>query len=113
MSEKNNKNILQYILLPLIFLTVTFLGGWRFALPDNAFIFLKPELICLIFASTLLILYFRAKLIKLEGWFSNEFTTLKNVANALILFTLFTASVQVFNSLLPEKGLPFCVKAWR
>ena len=33
----------------------------------------------------------------------------KNVANACILLTLFFASAQIFNSLLPEKGLPFWV----
>ena len=112
MSQNNNQAFLNYIILPLIFLTVTLIGGLRLALADNAFIFLKPELICLIFASVLLILYFRAKLIQLEGWFSDNFTSLKNVANALVLLTLFTASVQVFNSLLPEKGLPFWIVAF-
>jgi hypothetical protein len=111
-SENNNQSFLNYIVLPLIFLTVTFFGGLRFALPDNAFIFLRPELICLIFASILLILFFRAGLIRLNGWFSNDFTSLKNVANAIVLLTLFMASVQVFNSLLPEKGLPFWIVAF-
>jgi hypothetical protein len=108
-SQNNNRAFLNYIILPLIFLTVTLIGGLRFALPDNAFIFLKPELICLIFASILLILYFRAKLIQLDGWFSDKFTPLKNAVNALVLLTLFTASAQVFNALLPEKGLPFWI----
>ena len=112
MSQNNNQAFLNYIILPLIFLTVTLIGGLRLALADNAFIFLKPELICLIFASILLILYFRAKLIQLDGWFSDKFTSLKNVANALVLLTLFTASVQVFNSLLPEKSLPFWIVAF-
>ena len=112
MSQNNNQAFLNYIILPLIFLTVTLIGGLRLALADNAFIFLKPDLICLIFASILLILFFRAKLIKLDGWFSDKFTSLKNVANALVLLTLFTASVQVFNSLLPEKGLPFWIVAF-
>lgn len=109
MSEKNNKTILQYIVLPIIFLTVTLLGGLRLSIDNNAFIFLKPALVCLIFATILLILFFRGKLLNLSGWFSEDFTTLRNIANSLILLTLFTASVQVFNSLLPEKGLPFWI----
>lgn len=109
MSQKNNKSILQYILLPLIFLTVTLLGGLRLSIENNAFIFLKPALVCLIFATILLILFFRGRLISLSGWFSEDFSTLKNIANGLILLTLFTASTQVFNSLLPEKGLPFWI----
>jgi len=70
-------------------------------------LFLKPPLVCLIFAVILLVLFFRANLIKLNGWFSEGFSTLKNIANACVLLTLFFASTQIFNSLLPEKGLPF------
>jgi hypothetical protein len=101
--------IRNYLLLPLIFLTVTLLGGLRLSADINAFIFLKPALICLIFATLLLVLFFRAELLRVEGWFSENFSTLKNVANAFVLFTLFTASVQIFNSLLPEQGLPFWI----
>jgi hypothetical protein len=108
----NQRAYLLYIFLPLIFLTVTLLGGMRLASPDNAFIFLKPALFCLIFGAILLVLFFRARLIDLNGWFSEEFTTLKNLANGAVLFTLFAASTQLFNSLLPEQGLPFWVVAF-
>src|SRR5687768_257154 len=53
-QKPKTKNQIQYIILPLIFLTVTFLGGLRFRMTDNAFLFLKPALICLIFAAALL-----------------------------------------------------------
>ncbi len=58
---------IQYLALPLIFLTVTLLGGWRLAMPDSSFLFLAPPLICLIYAVILLILFFRAGLIKIEA----------------------------------------------
>ena len=103
---------LQYIFLPLIFLTVALLGGWRFGATDSAFIFLKPPLVCLIFATLLIVLFFRAHLITLDGWFSESFSTLKNIANGAVLLTLFAASTQVFNSLLPESGLPFWIIAF-
>ncbi|MBV9217166.1 MAG: hypothetical protein JO053_13435 [Acidobacteria bacterium] len=99
----------SYILLPLIFLAVTFLGGLRFAEADNAFLFIKPALICLVFASVILVLYIRAHLIDIGGWFSHSSTGVQNAANAAILLTLFTASVQLFNSLIPEQGLPMWV----
>jgi hypothetical protein len=101
-----------YILLPLIFLTVALLGGLRIEAENSAFLFLKPALICLIFASVLLVLFFRAGLIRLDGWFSENFSTLKNIANALVLLALFAASTQIFNSLLPERGLPFWIIAF-
>lgn len=106
------RSYLLYIFLPFIFLTVTLLGGLRLASPDNALVFLKPALFCLIFGSILLVLFFRAGLIRLDGWFSEELSTLKNAANAAVLFTLFAASAQLFNSLLPEQGLPFWVVAF-
>lgn len=98
-----------YLLLPFIFLTVTLLGGLRLAETTNAFLFLRPALVCLIFAAILMVLFFRARLLQIEGWFSDTFTTLKNAANFAVMLTLFTASVQIFNAVLPEQGVPFWI----
>ena len=103
------KSVLIYLVLPAIFLTVTLLGGFRFGSADNDFIFLKPPLVCLVFAAVLMVLYVRAGFLNIGGWFSHENTGLKNTANALVLLTLFAASTQLFNSVLPEQGLPFWV----
>jgi hypothetical protein len=103
---------LRYLVLPIVFLTVTLLGGLRISGTDASFIFLKPALICLIFAALMLVLFARARLIQLDGWFTEDFTTLKNIANGFVLFTLFAAGTQVFNSLTPEQGLPFWIVAF-
>lgn len=108
-KTKDQKAALVYIILPLIFLAVTLFGGLRFGALDNAFIFLKPALVCLVFAAVLIILYFRSGLIRLDGWFDEDGSMLQNAANAGVLLTLFAASTQIFNSLLPEQGLPFWV----
>ncbi len=108
-KARNQKVTLVYILLPLIFLAVTLLGGLRLGALDSAFIFIKPSLVCLVFASVLLILFFRSGLLRLEGWFFEDGSLIQNAANGGILLTLFAASVQLFNSLLPEQGLPFWV----
>jgi hypothetical protein len=110
--QSNVQNQKVYWLLPFIFLTVTLLGGLRLASPDSAFIFWRPALFCLISAAILMILFFRARLLSVEGWFSEDFTALKNVANGAVLVTLFAASAQIFNALLPEQGLPFWVFAF-
>lgn len=102
----------DYILLPLIFLTVALFGGLRVAAENGAFIFLKPPLVCLIFATILIVLFFRASLIRFDGWFSESFPTVKNIANGAVLTALFAATAQIFNSLLPEKGLPFWIFAF-
>ena len=100
---------LIYLVLPAIFLTVSLLGGLRLSGTDQSFIFLPPSLFCLVAATVLMILFFRAGLIGLDGWFSERFETVKNVANAAVLTTMFAASTQLFNSLLPESGLPLWV----
>ena len=103
------RHYLRNVFLPFIFLTVTLLGGVRVSSIDGSLVFLRPELLCLIFAAILLVLFFRLRLIDLSGWFSESFGTLKNVANAAVLFSLSAASVQLFNSLLPEAGILFWV----
>jgi hypothetical protein len=101
-----------WIFLPALFLTVSLMGGLRLASPDGAFVFVAPALICLIFGVVLMGLYFRGGIVALEGWFSDDFSTTQDVANAAVLVTLFAASVQVFNSVIPESGIPFWVVAF-
>lgn len=98
-----------YILLPLLFLTVGLLGGLRLASPDNSFVFMAPALICLFFAVVLIILFVRGGLIEFDAWFSDDHSTSHNIANGVLLVTVFAATAQVFNSVLPETGLPFWV----
>jgi hypothetical protein len=105
----NQRSFLRYVATPILFLTIALLGGVRLSGIDSSFIFLKPALLCLIFAAIMLTLFFRARLITIDGWFSEDFSALKNIANGGILTTLFAATVQLFNSLLPEQGLPFWV----
>ncbi len=107
-----NKNFLQFIILPLMFLAVTLFGGLRLSFDANAFLFLKPPLICLILSAILMVLFVRAKLIKIHEFFAEDFSLLKNICNTLILLTLFTATTQVFNSLLPEKSIAFWIIAF-
>ncbi len=109
LKHNSQRATLNYLILPLIFLTVTLLGGLRLSADSSAFLFLKPALVCLILSAILLVLFFRVQLIRLDGWFSESFPMLKNAANAVVLFTLFMASVQMFNALLPEQGLPFWI----
>ncbi len=108
-QNSKTKDQLQYIFAPVIFLTGALLGGLRLQMPNSDFLFLKPALICLIFAAVLLVLFVRAGLIKIDGWFSEDFSMLENLANGGVFIALFAATVQIFNSLLPETGLPFWI----
>ena len=108
-AERRQRSLLNYLVLPFIFMTVALLGGLRLSTPDSSFIFLKPPLLCLIFSAIMLALFFRAGLVQLDGWFAENFPLVKNMANGAVLFALFAATTQLFNSLLPEQGLPFWV----
>ena len=113
-SKNHNLGVLQasyltYILLPAIFLAVTLLGGLRLGAADNAFVFLKPALVCLVFAALTLVLFFRSGMISLDGWIAEDRPLLQNAASVTVLLTMFSATVQLYNALLPEQGLTFWV----
>ncbi len=111
-DQNRQKQFKLYLLVPFIFLTVTLLGGLRLASSDSSFVFLKPALLCLIFALVLLVLFVRGGLIALDEWVNEQFPLLTNIANSAVLLTLFAASAQIFNSVMPEQGLPFWVVAF-
>ena len=104
-NPSTNRALLRFLLLPTIFLTVTFTGGLRIGAKSHAFIFIAPPLITLILAVLLMILYMRGGLIELYRWFNSRQSPLTNISHALALGALFFASAQAFNSVLPESGL--------
>lgn len=93
------------VLLPFIFLTVALLGGLRVGAEDRAFIFVPPPLITLVLAVLLMLLFVRGGLIELRSWVAADKSPLANITHVWILLTLFFASAQAFNSVLPESGL--------
>ncbi|MGI8656006.1 MAG: hypothetical protein ACR2LC_12395 [Pyrinomonadaceae bacterium] len=98
--------MLEFILLPLLFLTVALLGGLRVSAEQTRdFVFLAPPLVTLILASFLMILFARGRLINLRSWIGSEQPLLLNTSRALTLLAVFFASAQAFNSVLPERGL--------
>ena len=101
--------VLHHVTLPVLFLVVALIGGIRFSGADGSIVFLRPALICLVFAAALMVLFLRARLLVLEGWISERSSLLQNLSNGITLAALFFAAVQLFNSLLPEQGLPFWI----
>ncbi len=100
-----NRALVEYLLLPTIFLTVALLGGLRVTAGTGAFEFLAPPLVTLILSVMLLVLAARGRLIEFGRWLSGDNGVLANVAHALTLAALFFATAQGFNSVLPERGL--------
>jgi hypothetical protein len=105
--RERNLTVWRFLLLPLIFLTVALLGGLRVGAERQNFIFIPPPLVCLILASLLMLLFLRGRLVFFGDWISHDFPLLTNAANAITLMTLFFASAQALNSVLPESGFLF------
>lgn len=97
--------IVRFIVLPTLLLIVVLLGGVRVDAATRALVFLNPPLIALILAGLVMSLYTRAKLINIAEWFKPEQPFINATANALTLIALFFATAQVFNVILPERGL--------
>lgn len=104
-QQSKNRALVGYVVLPFIFLTVALLGGLRASADDRAFIFFPPPLITLILAVLLMLLFVRGGLIDSRSWITAHNLPFTNVSHTWLLLTLFFASAQAFNSVLPESGL--------
>lgn len=104
-NRLRNQALVSYVVLPFLFLTVTLLGGLRVSADSHAFMFLPPSLITLILTVLLLLLFVRGGLIEIRSLIAGANPPLTNVAHIWMLLTLFFASAQAFNSVLPERGL--------
>src|SRR5438552_1093684 len=95
----------HHVLLPVVLLTVALLGGLRVVAGTGAFLFVAPPLVTLVLAGLLMSLFVRGGLVRPGSWVRGDQPLLANLSHILTLVTLFAASTQAFNSVLPEQGL--------
>src|SRR6185503_1325376 len=91
--------------LPFLFLTVALLGGLRIGAESRTFIFIAPPLVTLLLATLSMLLFVRGGLLRFHEWVGSDLPPLTNVAHTWMFITIFFASAQAFNSVLPERGL--------
>ena len=96
---------MDHVALPMLFLTVVLLGGLRVGTENRTFIFVAPPLVTLLLAVLLMLLLLRGRLIRFHQWIASDLPPLTNVVHIWMLITLFFASAQAFNTVLPERGL--------
>jgi hypothetical protein len=94
---------LEVFYLPLLFLTVTLLGGVRVA---GHVMLLPPPLFTLVLAFLLLGVLVRSGALAPERLMNPARPTLANLSGAVVLVTAFVAATQAFNVAIPESGLP-------
>src|ERR1041384_4998868 len=108
MSQTNrsrNAALVNFLVLPFLFLTVALLGGLRIGAENRTFIFIAPPLITLLLATLSMLLFVRGGLLSFHQWIGSDLPPLTNVAHIWMFITIFFGSAQAFNSVLPERGL--------
>ncbi len=96
----------EAFVLPLLLLTVALLGGFRVA---GAVQLIPPTLVGLVLAAALLGTLIRAGVLAPERLLHGSRTPLENFSGAIVIAALFAASTQIFNLLIPERGLLFAI----
>ena len=104
-NRSRNRALLDHVALPMLFLTVVLLGGLRVGMENRTFIFVAPPLVTLLLAVLLVLLLVRGRLIVFHQWIASDLPPFTNVVHLWMFITLFFASAQAFNSVLPERGL--------
>jgi hypothetical protein len=92
----------EAVLLPAIFLTVGWLGGFRMA---ETVRLVPPPLVTLALAMLLVGCLARAGVLQPERLMNSRRTALENLSGLVVLLSLFAACAQVFNLVTPETGL--------
>jgi len=108
MSQTNrsrNHALVDFVVLPFLFLTVALLGGLRIGAESRTFIFIAPPLVTLLLATLSMLLFVRGGLLRFQQWVRSDLPPLTNVAHIWMFITIFFGSAQAFNSVLPERGL--------
>ena len=108
MSQTNrsrNRALVNFVVLPFLFLTVALLGGLRVSAESRTFIFIAPPLITFLLATLTMLLFVRGGLLRFHQWIGSDLPPLTNLAHIWMFITIFFGSAQAFNSVLPERGL--------
>lgn len=102
-------SFVEYLVVPTLYLIVAFLGGMRIAAEDGAFLFLPPPLVALVLGSLALLMFVRSGMVSIGGWIGRDKAVLSNLSGVAVLACFFVATIQLFNSLLPERGITFWI----
>ena len=102
-ADDRSRALRESIVLPFLFLTVAAVGGFRVTVSGEVR-FLPPTLFSLVLAALLVGALVQARLLRPAALvFERRF--LEGASGAVLVVTLFVASAQILNGLVPEQGL--------
>lgn len=109
MRKPETKDVFKYIIVSVLFLTVALMGGVRFTADSNELRFLAPQLVSVILAAFVMILFVRGGILELPDYIGEHHGLVENASGTIRLATLYFATIQIFNAVTPERGLlNFC-----
>ena len=98
------KSATEAVYLPLMFLTVTLLGGLRVG---SRVSFVPPPLFALVLGMMLFAVLVRGRVLAPDRLMHASRSPLENLNGAVVMLATFFAATQIFNLVTPESGLPF------
>jgi hypothetical protein len=109
MRKPETRDVFNFIIAPMLFLTVALAGGVRFTAETHELRFLAPQLVAVMLAVFVMILFIRGGLVELPDYVSDRRGLLENASGVMRLASLYFATMQIFNAVTPERGLlNFC-----
>ena len=96
----------EALVLPLLFLTVALLGGLRTAAQVRL---VPPPVTSLVLGMLLVAALVRGRVLLPDAFMNAERRPLENANGLIVFLTLFAASAQVFNLLIPDSGLFYAI----
>jgi hypothetical protein len=109
MQKPETRDVLAYIIVPLIFLTVALTGGVRFTADTYELRFIAPQLVSVILAAFVMLLFVRGGIIEFHRYVGEHHGLLENASGVVRLAAIYFATIQIFNAVTPERGLlNFC-----
>lgn len=94
----------EAVVLPMLFLTVTLVGGLRI---DDRVTFVPPPLFALVLGVMLFGVLVRGGVLAPERLMSSSRPPLANLNGVVVMLSAFFAATQIFNLVTPDSGLPF------
>src|SRR5215208_5451562 len=105
MQKPATRDVIAYVAVPMMFLTVALTGGVRFSADSGELRFIAPQLASLILASFVIWLFVRGGILELRQYLGERLGLLENASGLVRLAAIYFATAQIFNAVTPERGL--------
>src|SRR5215216_83492 len=105
MQKPATGDVIAYIIVPVMFLSVALAGGVRFTADSGELRFIAPQLVSVILASFVIWLFVRGGILDLREYVGDGLGLLENASGLVRLAAIYFATAQVFNAVTPERGL--------